>query len=311
MLAAIDVGSNTVRLAVGQPRQGGFSNLRYIRRVTRLAGGSDPRTGLAADRMDHTIAALEEMSDLVASAGIDAVRVVGTEALRRAPNAEEFVARVKLATGLALHIIGGEEEARLSYLGVFAALDPRPDHCLVFDIGGGSTEFIWSEQGNIVFNRSYPLGVVDLCERYAESSRQLAYIDTILEDVVRDLTLAGIIGMARQNTATLVGTAGTVTTLAAIKLRMVEYDGMRVNNLVLSRNEIESLACRLAPLSIAQREQLPGLEKGRGDLIMPGLRIILSILDRFEKSTMKVSDFGLLEGLLLQMTGYSDDFEKD
>jgi exopolyphosphatase/guanosine-5'-triphosphate,3'-diphosphate pyrophosphatase len=80
---------------------------------------------------------------------------------------------------------------------------------------------------------------------------------------------------------------------------------------VLSRNEIESLACRLAPLSIAQREQLPGLEKGRGDLIMPGLRIILSILDRFEKSTMKVSDFGLLEGLLLQMTGYSDDFEKD
>lgn len=301
MLAAVDVGSNTVRMLLGDVRNGAIMPIRYVRHVTRLAGGSDPRLGLASQSMNNTLTALGEMAEAIKTSGADRVRVVGTEALRRATNGSDFARRVEENTGLQLEIIDGEVEACLSCKGVFAALDPRPDRCLMFDIGGGSTEFVLYVDGRIMFQRSYPLGVVDLCEKYSDPVNQQIYIGSILDRVADDLTLSSLLDTVLASSTMLVGTAGTVTTLAAIKLRMTVYDGLLVNNLNLYPDELASLLHHLKPLSDSQREQIPGLEKGRGDLIVPGIRIVQGIFDRFQKDVLKVSDFGLLEGLLLTM----------
>lgn len=310
MLAGIDVGSNTVRLILGQVSRDGVKPVRYVRYVTRLAGNFDSRQGLAPQRMENTLVALHDMARIIDAAGVKQVRVAGTEALRRACNADEFVNLVRERTGLSLQIIDGEEEARLSCAGMCAALDPPSERCLMFDIGGGSTEFILCIEGRVLFQKSYPLGVVDLSERFAQVDQQQAQIHAVLESVIDDLKRYDVFDDALNQETLLVGTAGTATTLAAVKLRMNTYDGLRVNNQILYEDELHSLLQSLVPMTVTQREQIPGLETGRGDLILPGLRIVLGIFHRFARRSMKVSDFGLLEGLLLQMgdsSGFQDD----
>ncbi len=200
---------------------------------------------------------------------------------------------------MVVEIIAGDEEARLSSMGVRAALDPRPEVCLVFDIGGGSTEFVLAEEEKPWFSHSYPLGVVRLAESCAGRAELQAAIDTCLDRLLDDLCRAGL--SERLERATLVGTAGTVTTIAAMDMGMTVYDWRRVNNYRVARTNVEMMLERLAPLSPSEREALPGMEKGRGDLIVPGLLIVAALLHRLRKHQLIVSDFGLLEGLLLDL----------
>jgi exopolyphosphatase/guanosine-5'-triphosphate,3'-diphosphate pyrophosphatase len=300
--AAIDIGTNTVRLLVGRAVNGRVEPDRYHRVITRLGGGSSPRTGLAPEAMERTLETLGEMAILVGRIPAGQLRVVGTEALRRAANATFFAAEVHRRTGLNLEIIEGKEEALLSARGVLSALIPRPENCLIFDIGGGSTEFIYCHGQRILFHHSYPLGVVSLCENLPEPG-QYQQIDDTLRCLRDDLAAAGLLPRVAATSCRLVGTAGTVTTLAAIHLGMTTYDWRRVNNLVLSRSALAGMAEGLAALPLAEREAVPGMEKGRGDLILPGVRIVLSILKALGHEGITVSDFGLLEGVLLSLEG--------
>lgn len=299
MYAAVDVGTNTVRLLLGEIRQGRIFLVHHFRQITRLGGGATLSAGLSQQAMERTLAALHEVAVLIHQAGARQVRAVGTAALRDAANGDFFVQRVRAETGLILEIVDGEEEARLCARGVMAALDTAPRRGLIFDIGGGSTEFILREVETTTFHRSYPLGVVGLCERFPENDRQLQRIDEVLDCFARDLASADVASAVMSDECRLIGTAGTVTTLAALKLGMTEYDWRRVNNLVLTLAELRPLLHRLEHLDVVEREALPGMEKGRGDLIVPGLRIVLALMARFGKQHLTVSDFGLLEGVLL------------
>lgn len=301
MNAAVDVGSNTVRLLVGECREGQVVPRRYFRRITRLGGGGTSEEGLCADAMARTMAALKECGKILQEEKIARVRAVGTAALRSADNAAPFVQQVRSSLHIPLEIIDGEEEARLSAGGVLSALMPSPERSLIFDIGGGSTEFILWSQGRTMFHRSYPLGVVRLSETCSSDRERHPLIDETLRRLQDDLDDAGLGTALREPACLLVGTAGTVTTLAALHLEMTEYDWRRVNNLVLPRRSLQELRRRLGGLSVAEREALPGMEAGRGDLIVPGLDIVLGILKLTERSRLTVSDFGLLEGVLLSL----------
>jgi exopolyphosphatase/guanosine-5'-triphosphate,3'-diphosphate pyrophosphatase len=301
VFAAIDVGSNTVRLLLGNKEQSKVSPQLYVRRITRLKGGQT-EAGLSADSMTRTGTALREFSNIIAAHSVDMVRMVGTEALRSASNGLQFVERVFKETGLRLEIIAGDEEALLTATGVCSVFDsPLPGYVLVFDIGGGSTEFILLRQGEIVFQTSCKLGVVDLTETLTHlNSRHdfiTATISSILAMVEPHLQKHNI----KHAAVTLVGTAGTVTTLAAMNMQMDEYDWRRINGHVLDRRSIESLSAQLADLTVAQREMLPGMEQGRGDLIPAGIEIVLELMRQFHAEKLTVSDFGLLEGILLTL----------
>jgi exopolyphosphatase/guanosine-5'-triphosphate,3'-diphosphate pyrophosphatase len=298
---AVDVGTNTVRLLTGRAAGGQVVPESYFRRITRL-GGDFRESRLAPAAMERTLAALAEIASLLRTTGISQVRCVGTAVLRAAANGPAFVARVRGETGLRLEIIDGEEEARLGALGVLSALEPRSAACLIVDLGGGSTEFVlWREKP--LLHRSYPLGVVRLAEDFPDTAGQEACVAGVLAQLREDLEAEGLWAEAVAADCRLVGTAGTVTTLAALHLRLATYDWRRINNLVLTAGDLERLRHLLEPLPVAAREGLPGMEKGRGDLILPGLRIVQSVLALFGRQALTVSDFGLLEGILLDLEG--------
>ncbi|MDX9708596.1 MAG: Ppx/GppA phosphatase family protein [Trichloromonas sp.] len=295
MFAAIDIGTNTVRMLLAEVGPEGLAPVRYERCITRLGGGLCPVKGLAPDARERTLCALRAMKSQLDAHTVRRVRAVGTQALRLAANGADFVHAIRQELDIAVEIISGDEEARLSTLGVCEALHPRPPSTLIFDIGGGSTEFILLEGDQRRFARSYPLGAVRLAE---SSEKPGQVIDGILELLERDLREAGAV--IAEDTV-LVGTAGTVTTIAALDLEMTEYDWRRVNNHRVSRERVEDFLHRLRPMSLAEREALPGMEKGRGDLIVPGLSIVSGLLRRFCKREIIVSDFGLLEGIVVDL----------
>ncbi|PLX90520.1 MAG: exopolyphosphatase [Desulfuromonas sp.] len=307
MLASIDVGSNTVRMMCGRIEQGRLLPLLYEREITRLGGGFTDQRGLSPESIERTLLALERFAAILHQQQPSALRVVGTAALRRAVNRQDFVARVGQRTGLELEVIDGQQEARLSALGVLEALQPQPEAVLVIDIGGGSTELVLLERSRIRFRESYPLGVVRLCEEVCDRQQRKLQIDAVLDRFVVDLTRSNAAELLRAANCEFVGTAGTVTTLAAIDLKMARYDWRRINNHCLSRQILADQYALLEPLEIAQREQLPGLETGRGDLILPGIEILQALLTRFSHRHIRVSDFGLLEGLLLDLHAASID----
>lgn len=295
MLASIDIGSNTVRLLIAeQATTNGLRPVRYERRITRLAGGLSEECGLSPDAMERTLAALAEFSNLCDACHVSSCQAVGTAAFRHAVNGQIFADRISAQTGLPVAIIPGEAEARLTASGVLLALTDSPDDALIFDIGGGSTEFIHLRDGQMRWVGSLPLGVVRLSEANDSETSTLDAIKKQLDSLPDDLlSHAGAIKM--------VGTAGTVTSLAAMLLEMTRYDWRRINNAVLQRSSLNELLEKIKPMSPTQRETLPGLERGRGDLILPGLQIVLVLLERFRSERLTVSDFGILEGVALQL----------
>ena len=300
MFAAVDVGTNTVRLLLGEVAGGKIKPKRYFRKITRLGGGFSREKGLAPEASKRTLSALREIRIILDGEQVSRVRAVGTAALRAAPNGERFLESAH-AAGIPLEVIAGDVEARLSARGVMAALDPTPQSCLIFDIGGGSTEFLLWNSDEVLFHRSYPLGVVDLSEKFPDAEAWKKRTEEILDHLDADLGQARCRGILAGPGCILAGTAGTVTTLAAVKLKMCHYDWRRVNNLVLSVDELRTMVQKLEKFDLEQREGVPGMEKGRGDLILPGLEVVLGILRRFGRAKMTVSDFGLLEGVLLSM----------
>lgn len=298
MLAAIDVGSNTVRMLLGEVIDGRVVPKRYDRTITRLKGGQSNK-GLAPDAMERTFIALRDFSRTLVKSSPSHIRLVGTEALRSAPNARELSNRIASELNLALDIISGEEEALLCAAGVMSALEPQPGKALILDIGGGSTEFILQTDDRVVFRYSCPLGVVRLAELDEASGNDI--IERQLRGALSAFADKGMGRLARSSDTKLVGTAGTITTLAAIDLEMAEYDWRRVSNHLMPRQKIESILQRIYPLSACERERSPGIEEGRGDLILPGLLILRKVMDALSKPDLIVSDFGLLEGVLLQM----------
>jgi len=290
-----------VRLLLADVSTGRLVPLRYYRKITRLGGGFTTDEGLAPDAMERTLSSLHEIAALLRHEGISKVRAVGTAALRAAPNGIWFTQQILEATGLRIEVIDGDEEARLCARGVLAALSPQPACSLIFDIGGGSSEFLVHRDGQTLFECSYPLGVVALSEEYPTFAQQCARIEQVVDSLCCDLKQVGEWNAVSAPETALVGTAGTVTTLAAIHLSMTVYDWKRVNNLQLDRQTLAAMLEQLRGLSCSALEQIPGMEKGRGDLIVPGLQIVLRLLQRLGKERLTVSDFGILEGVLLTL----------
>lgn len=298
--AAIDVGSNTVRMLLAKRVDSLLLSPQYYRQVTRLAGELNPATGLAPQSIERTLQALEQFSKILSQHQITDITTVGTAALRNASNSDFFIKQLSYRTGLDLEIIDGETEAGLSCGGILSVLDPPPKRALLFDVGGGSTEIILFSQGEICLQKSLNLGAVRLCESYLDpNSRQKAIQQELLvfaaEPVWREWQRDGI-------SVELVGTAGTVTTMAAVKLKMAKYDGSRVNNLILERCWLNEMTTYLTDLTLEQRQVLPGMEKGRGDIIVPGLQIVCELLDLVGSKSLRAADAGLLEGILLKTT---------
>ncbi len=303
-LATIDLGSNTVRLLVADVEgPGAWRVVDQAQRVTRLGEGLARSGHLGPEPMART---LEVVGDYVrrAEQGMAAdVLIVATSAVREAANGRAFAADLQRVTGRSVRIIGGDEEARLTLRGVLHGLGRMAGPVLTFDIGGGSTEYVRALDGVVTAAVSLRLGVVPLAEDFpfpeaVEWERYRRLEEEIAARLARELPEA----VRARPVGRLVGTAGTVTTLAALDLGLATYDPGRVQGHTLDRGRIERVLERLGALPVAARAALPCLEPGRADLIIPGIAIVRATMACVDAENLVVSEFGLREGILAEAT---------
>jgi exopolyphosphatase/guanosine-5'-triphosphate,3'-diphosphate pyrophosphatase len=306
--AALDLGSLTVRLAVAEPTPNGqFRVLLHRREITGLGQGLAATDELAPDGMARTLKALQTFKQLMTAQGVEVCRAVGTQALRQARNRQPFLDQVQDTLGLTVEVLAPEVEARLSLAGVLTSLAPAaltaPD-VLVFDLGGGSSEFAIMRPGREPVFASLPLGVLTLSQaRPLGDPPRLERVAALKEELSARLSsfYLGAIRPHLEGDPCLVGTAGAVTTLAALQLKMRTYDPNKINNLVLTRNQVAALAERLAGLPESARAQLPGIEPAKAGVMVAGALIVLTIIEVCRADSLVVIDAGLLEGVLHEM----------
>jgi exopolyphosphatase/guanosine-5'-triphosphate,3'-diphosphate pyrophosphatase len=300
-LATIDVGSNTIRLLVADvPGAATWRVADQDQTVTRLGEGLARSGALSEAAMARTLTVVHGYVERARRLGAREIHIVATSAVRESPNGRAFAAAIEAATGQRVEVVSGEVEARLTLQGVRQGLGTLTGPVLVFDIGGGSTEYVLAEGDAIRAMTSLRLGVVPLAERFSfpgpvDEPRYRALYDEIRARLGQEIPES--IRAAR--VAHLVGTAGTVTTLAALDLGLSRYDAARVQGHRLDRPTIAGLATRLGRLTVGERAALPCLEPGRADLIIPGVAIVVATLDTFGIEALRVSDYGLREGILV------------
>lgn len=312
-LAALDLGTNNCRLLIAEPRDDGFEVVDSFSRIVRLGEGLAATDRLSERAMARTLAALKVCARIIARHRAARARCVATEACRRAANGAEFIARVERVTGIRLELLGQDEEARLALLGCLPLVEPEADQLLMVDIGGGSTEIMWldrfapdgdAELGEAI---SLPLGVVTLSESFGGERDAERYDDMVA--LVRRMLEARRHGRALARGAgprmQMLGTSGTVTTLAAVHLGLRRYDRRKVDGMSLPFSAIARVGRELRALDNAARAAHPCIGHGRADLVVAGCAILDAVHALWPVERLRVADRGLREGILSALTGQS------
>ena len=309
LYAALDLGTNNCRLLIASPGPQGYAVVDAFSRIVRLGEGLG-RTGRLSDlAIDRTVDALRVCANKMAWRKVARRRLVATEACRTAGNGMDFIARVKSETGLALEIIDRETEAKLAATGAEPLIDPAASSSLVFDIGGGSTELMWLANDGGLFKikcwTSLAAGVVTISELYGgvdvspeAFAAMRAHIARLLKPF-RD-RVAAMTGGSVTPTH-LLGTSGTVTTIAGVWLGLRRYDRSRVDGCWLDTADIGRVTQDLLGMSFEQRAQNPCIGRERADLVLAGCAILEEIRLTFPALRIRVADRGLREGILTLM----------
>jgi exopolyphosphatase/guanosine-5'-triphosphate,3'-diphosphate pyrophosphatase len=304
---ALDLGTNNCRLLIARPSEEGFTVVDAFSRVVRLGEGLAASGRISDAAMDRAVAALSVCGDKLRRRRVSICRSVATEACRRAANGRHFVERVRNETGIALEVISPEEEARLAMLGCHRLLEPGDGPALIFDIGGGSTELILIDTGaggipSIRCWWSAPWGVVSLTESegrdFADTSERLAAYGRMKERVRHAFSRFADLLPARKENIRLLGTSGTVTTLASVHLALPSYDRRAVDGLMVPARSMREVNRMLSGMSIAERSELPCIGHERADLVVAGCAILEAIMDIWPAHTLGVADRGIREGIL-------------
>jgi exopolyphosphatase/guanosine-5'-triphosphate,3'-diphosphate pyrophosphatase len=302
-VAAIDCGTNSIRLLIAEPDgSGGLKDLDRRLEIVRLGQGVDASGEFHPDALQRTLAAVDEYAELIKKADVPVERVhfVATSATRDVKNRETFFAGIKERLGVLPDVISGETEARLSFIGALSRVTPLGEPVLVMDIGGGSTELITgSANGDLHSAISLDIGSVRITERFLKQNpvadddleRAAHHVDDLLADSGVDF---GTIG-------TWIGVAGTATTLAGVYLELEHYDRKRVHGATIPLPAIEQLLHRLAGMSLQEIRALPSMHPGRADVITGGALIESCVAARLKVAELIVSESDILDGIALQL----------
>jgi exopolyphosphatase/guanosine-5'-triphosphate,3'-diphosphate pyrophosphatase len=323
-LAALDLGTNNCRLLIATPDGAGFRVVDSFSRIVRLGEGLALTDRLGEAAMDRTVAALRVCRHLMDRHRVTHARCVATEACRRAANGAEFMRRVERQARVRLELLPQQEEARLAMLGCLPLVEPDADRLIMVDIGGGSTEIMRLDRwegargggkrlGHAV---SMPLGVVTLSETFGgqEEAGPEAYAAMVEHAHARLLEAGAVPGGAGEGDGSssgprvqMLGTSGTVTTLAAVHLGLRRYDRRKVDGIRLSFRAVHEVAAGLRALSNAERAAHPCIGAGRSDLVVAGCAILDAVHRMWPVEELRVADRGLREGILGELMGASLD----
>ncbi|EJL21009.1 Ppx/GppA phosphatase family protein [Novosphingobium sp. AP12] len=310
--AAIDLGTNNCRLLIARPSGENFTVIDAFSRVVRLGEGIAQSGRLSDAAMERTLSALRICADKLMRRNVYLARSVATEACRRAVNGPEFIERVRKETGIALDIISAREEARLAVLGCHVLLEDGFGPAMIFDIGGGSTELVLIESTGTVPRildwQSVPWGVVSLTESCGgegttreERLERYRHMHSLVAESFAAFSKR--VGPARESASQdgplrLLGTSGTVTTLASLHLELPQYDRRMVDGLIVPAESMRDISSRLSSMSIEERREVACIGRERADLVVAGCAILEAILDLWPAARLGVADRGIREGIL-------------
>lgn len=310
--AALDLGTNNCRLLVARPAREGFRIVDAFSRIVRLGEGVSASGRLSEQAIRRTLAALEICRDKMDVRGVSRARLIATEACRMAENGEEFLGRVYERTGLDLEIVDRETEAHLAAAGCAALADPQAKGVLLFDIGGGSSEIVWLGQGHGAASdvrgrvrhwASLKLGVVTLAEKFGGVHVTSDIFDAMVDHVSQELAefCARVAQETQCDAFHLLGTSGTVTTLAGVHLGLQRYDRRRVDGLWMNADEIDAALTHLRAMTYEQRVANGCIGAERADLVLAGCAILEAIRLAFPSDRVRIADRGLREGILAEL----------
>ncbi|MSO67858.1 MAG: Ppx/GppA family phosphatase [Pseudolabrys sp.] len=310
--AALDLGTNNCRLLVARPAGDSFRVIDAFSRIIRLGEGVSTSGRLSQAAIDRAIGALAICRNKMKNRGVTRARLIATEACRAAENGDEFLARVREELGIELEVIDRETEARLAATGCTPLMDPQADGVVLFDIGGGSSELVRLNRSQKTRRGpplpeirgwiSLPHGVVTLAERHGGLNVTRETYETMVDEVA-----ALIVPFAREHGGDglsgvhMLGTSGTVTTIAGVHLNLKRYDRNRVDGCWLSEQEISAVFEKLLAMSYEDRVASPCIGAERADLVLAGCAILEAIRRAFPCPRLRVADRGLREGMLVQM----------
>lgn len=297
--AIIDIGSNSIKFFVGElAADKTITTVLDTNDIVRLGEDLDKTGMINPEPMKRNVESVANFAAKAKELGADEIVAIGTMALRKASNSAEFVSKVKEACGVDVRIIPGEEEARYSYLAVLSGIPIGDEDIVIFDTGGGSTEFTFGHGTELVKSFSVNLGSVRITENYLKS-------DPVTEDEVKaaiaqidkEFAEAGVLGKP----AKLVGMGGTVTSMGAVKHKMVKYDPDLIQGSTLTKADIDEQIKEYSTRTIEQRKELPGLQPKRADVILSGACILKVITDRLGCDEITISDRGVRHGLAFDL----------
>jgi exopolyphosphatase/guanosine-5'-triphosphate,3'-diphosphate pyrophosphatase len=304
---ALDLGTNNCRLLVARPAENGFVVVDAFSRVVRLGEGLAASGRISDAAIDRALGALSICGEKLRRRNVSLARSVATEACRRAVNGRAFVERVYCETGIALDIISPEEEARLAMLGCHRLLEPGDGPALIFDIGGGSTELVLvdtdgNETPRIKCWWSAPWGVVSLTESegrdHKDADERAAAFSRMRERVKHAFRrFSELLPKSKENIR-LMGTSGTVTTLASVHLALPSYDRKAVDGLMVPTDSMRAISTMMSRMSLEERAALPCIGLERADLVVAGCAILDAIMEIWPAKTLGVADRGIREGIL-------------
>lgn len=307
--AALDLGTNNCRMLIARPDGEGFFIVDAFSRIVRLGEGLGASGRLSDAAMDRAVSALSICADKLTRRNVHIARSVATEACRRATNGAEFADRVRNETGIRLDIIAAEEEARLAVIGCHTLIEEGDGPALVFDIGGGSTELVVVDTSGPAPRTlewlSVPWGVVSLAETEAHDLRllgdRLAAYERMCERVRNAFGNFGATHQGGRRTLRLLGTSGTVTTLASVHLGLPSYDRRLIDGLIVPAHAMRGISAKLSKLSVSERAGLACIGHERADLVVAGCAILDAILDLWPAPRVGVADRGIREGILREL----------
>jgi exopolyphosphatase / guanosine-5'-triphosphate,3'-diphosphate pyrophosphatase len=298
-IATLDIGTNTILLLVTEPGAGGgLETVRERCEFARLGQGLDASGAIAGEALERGLGVLRDYRAVCDQLGVERIAAVGTQALREAKNARDFLEPAREILGAPVEVIAGEREAELVYRAVsesFPAL--ARDRLVVADVGGGSTEVTVAERGQVSWYRSVPIGAVRMSERHLKGDPPTAeQCRAMIADVDRALAELDL-----PAGAPLVAVSGTATTMAAVELRLREYAPDRVHGYRLAPAVVDRQLARYLELTVEERRRLPGMEPKRADVIAGGACIFSRLLARIGSDDLIVSDRGVRWGLAYEL----------
>jgi len=308
--AALDLGTNNCRMLIGTPAGDGFRVIDSFSRIVRLGEGLQTTNRLSEAAIERGLAALQACADRLARRDLRATRAIATEACRRAENGPAFLAEARRRTGLAIEIIPAREEAELAVESCAPLLRGAGRRAVLFDIGGGSTEIAWmrlTEAGlpELIGYQTMPLGVVTLAERFGDAGTQPGGFEAMVDHVTEQLrNFEGVHCIRheiRQGGVALIGTSGTVTTLAGIALGLQRYRRPLIDGVVLDREKASTALEQIRDMGVPGLSAHPCVGPDRAAFVLPGCAIYAAIARMWPAENLTVADRGLREGIILRL----------